>query len=207
MPRMVFLHGSLKEKFGGPFELHCASTADAVKLMVANFSEFAPTVAKGSYRVVVGSIRKGKQIDETELPMVFPEDKSIHIFPTISGAKNGGVGKLIIGVALLGVAAIATSGFSLVAGGSAFGLGAGTWGSIAMVGASMALTGIATLLSPVPKSPDMRQNERPEDRPSFMLGGAVNVVEQGHPIPICGGENILGGIVISAGVSIERLPV
>jgi predicted phage tail protein len=112
---------------------------------------------------------------------------------------------MIIGVALLGVAAIATGGFALGASGTALGMGAGTWGSVAMIGASLALTGISMLLTPVPKSPDVSQRERPEDRPSFMLGGSVNVVEQGHPIPICGGRNVMGGIVISAGISIEKL--
>jgi predicted phage tail protein len=75
-----------------------------------------------------------------------------------------------------------------------------------MIGASMALSGVAMLLTPTPKTPDISQKERPEDRPSFLLGGAVNVVEQGHPIPICGGENILGGIVISAGIDVAKLP-
>jgi predicted phage tail protein len=202
----VFLHGNLKQKFGGPYQFHCRNTVEAVRLLVANFPEIAPIIAKGTYRIVVGSLRKGRQLDESEIPLCFPEKDSIHIIPTISGAKRGGVGKMIAGVALLGIAAIATGGFALAGGATALGMGAGTWGSIAMVGASLTLSGIAQMLTPVPKTPDIRQNERPEDRPSFMLGGAVNVVEQGHPIPICGGRNILGGIVISVGVTVERMP-
>ncbi len=205
MPRKVFLHGNLRDKFGGPFEFHCASTTEAVRLLVANFPNFPASVVQGHYRVVVGSIKRGREIGEEELPLVFPEKDQIHIIPTISGAK-GGAGKIIAGVALLAVAAIATGGFALGAG-SALGMGAGTWGSIAMVGASMALSGIAQMLSPQPKTPDMNSQERPEDRASFLLGGAVNLVEQGHPVPICGGRNILGGIVISAGVNIEKVPL
>lgn len=206
MPRKVFLHGNLREKFGGPFEFYCQSTAEAVRLLVANFPDFPAFIAKGSYRVIVGSRRKGRHLEEKELPMIFPEKDSIHIIPTISGAKGGG-GKIIIGVAILAVAAVATGGFALGATGTALGMGAAGWGSVAMIGASMALSGIAMLLTPTPKSPDMSQKERPEDRPSFLLGGAVNVVEQGHPVPICGGRNILGGIVISAGVTVEKIPV
>jgi predicted phage tail protein len=206
MPRRVYLHGNLREKFGGPFEFHCANTSEAVRLIIANFPDFPAFVANGSYRVIVGSRKKGRHLDETELPMCFPEKDSIHIVPTISGAKGGG-GKIIIGVALLAVAAVATGGFALGAGGTALGIGASGWGSVAMIGASMALSGIAMLLTPTPKSPSLTQNERPEDRPSFLLGGAVNLVEQGHPVPICGGRNILGGIVISAGISIEKIPL
>lgn len=204
MSRMVYLHGNLREKFGGPFELHCSGVIDAVKILNANFNEFAPTVAQGKYRIIVGSLRRGKHLEESTLRMVFPEKDSIHIIPTISGAK-GATGKIIIGVALLGVAALATGGFG-AAGTAPLLFGGQVWGSVAMIGASMALSGIAMMLTPTPKTPDLTQNERPEDRPSFMLGGAVNVVEQGHPIPICGGRNILGGIVISAGVAIERMP-
>lgn len=203
MPRSVFLHGNLRKKFGGPFEFYCQNTAEAVRLLVANFAEFAPTVAKGQYRIVVGSLRRGRELDEEQINLCFPEKENIHIIPTISGAKSGG-GKIIIGVALLGIAAIATGGFG-AAGGAPLLFGAKVWGSVAMIGASMALSGIAMLLTPTPKTPDLSQRERPEDRPSFMLGGAVNVVEQGHPIPICGGQNILGGIVISAGVSVEKM--
>ena len=206
MPRKVFLHGALREEFGGPFEFHCANTTEAVRLIIANFPKFPAAIAEGTYRIIVGSLKRGREIDESEIPLCFPEKDNIHIIPAIAGAKRGGGGKLIAGIAILAVSAIATGGFSLAAGSSVLGMGAGTWGSIAMVGASLALSGIAQLLTPVPKTPDMSQNERPEDRPSFMLGGAVNVVEQGHPIPICGGENILGGIVISAGINIEKLP-
>jgi predicted phage tail protein len=202
--RKVFLHGNLRDKFHGPFELQCSSVIEAVKILNANFNEFAPTVAQGKYRIIVGSLRKGQHLEEDKLNMIFPERDNIHIIPTISGAKGAG-GKIIIGVALLGIAALATGGFG-AAGVAPVLFGGQVWGSVAMIGASIALSGIAMMLTPTPKTPDLTQNERPEDRPSFMLGGAVNVVEQGHPIPICGGRNIVGGIVISAGVSIERMP-
>ena len=199
--RKVFLHGSLRKQFGGPFEFHCRNTLEAVKLLVANFPDFAPTVAKGQYRVVAGSLRKGQELDQDQITLCFPDSHNIHIIPTISGAKSGG-GKIIIGVALIGLATVASGG----AFGAVAGFGAKVWGSVAMIGASMALSGVAMLLTPTPKTPDISQKERPEDRPSFLLGGAVNVVEQGHPIPICGGENILGGIVISAGIDVAKLP-
>jgi predicted phage tail protein len=201
--RRVFLHGSLRKKFGGPFEFHCNSTAEAVRLIIANFPEFPAAVVNGSYRVIVGSLKRGRHLSKEELPMIFPEKDAIHIVPTISGAKSSG-GKIVIGVALIAVAAVATGGF---AGAAGLGIGAGTWGSVAMVGASLALSGIAAMLTPTPKTPDMSQKERPEDRPSFLLGGAVNLVEQGHPVPICGGTNILGGIVISAGINVEKIPL
>lgn len=201
--RQLFLHGRLKKKFGGPYNFDCTGPIEAVKLMVANFPEFAGEIAKGSYRIIVGSLRNGREIDEQMLPMVFPEKESIHIIPTIAGAK-GGAGKTILGIAIIGVAAIATGGFGAAGVAPAL-FGAGTWGSIAMVGASLALSGIAQMLTPTPKTPDITQREPPDQRPSFLLGGSVNVIEQGHPIPIVGGKNILGGIVISVGIDVEEV--
>ncbi len=209
MPRQVILHGALRKKFGGPFTFHCTNTVEAVRLLTANFPSFPHEIHDKTYRIIVGPKKGGRQLGEEELPICFPENETIHIIPAIAGAKRGGAGKLIAGIAILAVAAIATGGLGLAGApmSGALGLSAGTWGSIAMVGASMALSGIAQLLTPVPKSPDMSQNERPEDRPSYMLGGAVNVVEQGHPIPLCGGRNVMGGIVISAGITIEKIPL
>lgn len=205
--RSVILHGNLREAFGGPFKLHCSSVVEAVRLLVANFPQLPAMMAEGTYRVSVGNPKRRRDLDENEIPMHFPEEDNIHIIPSIAGAKRGGPGKLIAGIAILAVSAIATGGFSLAAGSTVLGMGGSAWGSIAMVGASLALSGIAQMLTPVPKTPNLSQNERPEDRPSFMLGGAVNVVEQGHPIPICGGENILGGIVVSVGINVEKIPL
>lgn len=202
--RSVILHGRLRRKFGGPFKFACSGPIEAVKLLVANFPEFAGEISKGYYRIIVGSLKKGMELEERMLPMIFPESKTIHIIPTIAGAKGGGA-KAIIGIAIIGVAAIATGGFGF-AGAAPMLFSAGTWGSIAMVGASLALTGISQMLTPVPKAPDITQREPPDQRPSFMLGGAVNVIEQGHPIPLVGGENILGGIVISVGIDVEEVP-
>ena len=53
----------------------------------------------------------------------------------------------------------------------------------------------------------MASYERPEDRPSFLLNGQVNTTLQGNPIPIVGGRCLVGGLVVSAGIFTEKMPV
>jgi predicted phage tail protein len=194
--RDIVLHGRLRDTYGPKFRLDVASVHEAVRALCANFPQFYGDIIQGHYRVIAGSRRKGERLDEQMLPFHLPKGQSIHIIPAIRGAKNGGVGKIIAGIAMVAVAVAAPM--------AGLAVGSQLWTSLGLIGASLAFSGIAQLLTPVPKTP--QASERPADRPSFLLGGAVNVTEQGYPIPIIGGEMIVGGIVISAGVSVERMP-
>ena len=105
----------------------------------------------------------------------------------------------------------AATGIGSGLGMTAFSIGsyAVSYGSVAMFGASMVLSGVASALTPTPKlnQGNYGNRERPDERPSFIFGGPVNVSEQGGPIPIVVGEVMAGSIVASAGISTERLPV
>lgn len=190
------MHGRLREAYGPQFRLDVASVHEAVRALSANFKGFHADIAKGHYKVIVGPKKKNNAIDESLLPLHLPSGQSIHIIPAIRGAKSGG-GKIIAGIAMIAVAVAAPY--------AGLAVGSQLWTSMGLIGASMALSGVAQLLTPTPKTPE--PNERPEDRPSFLLGGAVNVTGQGYPIPIIGGEVITGGIVISAGVTVEKMPI
>lgn len=200
--RTLRLHGRLAKKFGKQFEFEAANVREAISAMCANFPTFHAEIVKGHYEVVAGPRKGGLRLGEENLTLNLAPGQQIHVIPRIAGAKRGGIGKLVAGVALVAVG-IASGGGAVPLFGGALG-GGFTWGTVAMVGAAMAFAGIAQLLTPTPKSPAAR--ERQEDRPSFLLGGAVNVEEQGHPIPLMGGENVVGGIVISAGITVERIP-
>lgn len=201
--RRVILYGRLKARFGGPFSLNINSVAEAVRALAVNIKDFTKELKIGAYRITVGSLRKGRKISEETLGLGLADGATIHIVPATRGSKKGGVGKLIMGVALIAVATVASGGaFGAFAGGAYGGLG---WGTVAMMGAAFAFAGVAQLLTPTPKTPSVGNLERPEERPSFLLGTPVNVASQGNPIPIIGGRVRCGSIVGSMGISTERI--
>ena len=207
MNRLVYLDGRLKARFpGGPFSLSVTSVQEIVRALAANFPGFRQELAKGAYRIVVGSRKKGEEIGEDLLTFGLAAGKAVHIIPTVTGRKRAGLGKTILGVALIAVAAVATGGFAAGAGAGLFGTGL-SWGTVGLMGAALTFGGIAQLLTPSPKTPNMSGYERPEDRPSFLLGGQVNTTLQGNPIPIVGGRMLVGSLVISAGIYTEKMPV
>lgn len=207
MPRQVYFGGRLKAKFpGSPFRLEVASVQEVVRAMCANFPGFRAEISKGAYRIIVGSRTKGEVIDEDMLTFHLPLNRPIHILPAATGNKRSGIGKTILGVALIAVATVATAGgFGAAAAGASF--GGLSWGTVGIMGASLAFGGIAQLLTPTPKTPNMSQYERPEDRPSFLLGGQVNTTLQGNPVPLIGGKMRVGSLVISAGIYTEKMAV
>jgi predicted phage tail protein len=202
---LVHLYGRLKARFGGPFSLAVSSTAEAIRALSVNLPGFTKELRIGAYRITAGDRRKGRKVTGDTLGLGLPANAPLHIVPVTSGSKKGGVGKLIMGVALIAVATVASGGaFGAFAGGAYGGLG---WGTVAMFGAAFAFAGVAQLLTPTPKGPDVGNLERPEERPSFMMGSPVNVASQGNPIPIIGGRVRTGSVVASMGISTERIAV
>lgn len=202
--REIHLHGRLKQKFGGSFKLQVDSVLEAIRCLSANFQNFSPEVVKGSYFVYIGPGKKGEAWDEERLSLRLPPRREIHIYPAPKGGKAAGLGKIIAGVALIGITVLSGGMSAPLLGGA---LGAGfTGGTVALVGASLVLSGVATMLTKPPKAPNMSSLERPEDRPSFLLSSPVNTTMEGSVIPIVGGRMRVGSLVISSGVTNERIP-
>ena len=51
----------------------------------------------------------------------------------------------------------------------------------------------------------VKQQERPEERPSFIFNGAVNTMGQGGPVNLVYGRFLTGSAVVSAGTNAEQL--
>jgi predicted phage tail protein len=68
---------------------------------------------------------------------------------------------------------------------------------------SLVLGGIAQLLTPIPKIGGAED----DPRKSYSFSGVQNVSRQGVPVPIVYGEMIVGSIVISAGISTDKVEV
>ena len=196
--RTIRVYGRLARFLGRrTFEAAVNSAAEAVRFLLVNFPQLEAHMSQQHYRVSVGDYA----LDEGELHDPAGQ-QVIKIMPVLTGA--GAVGRIIAGVALiglsLGVASLAAgaalaghlSGFALqaVAGIAQVGLYAG---------AALALGGVAELLTPAPRIPTGPNSEQ-DPRKSYSFSGVQQTSRQGVPVPICYGQTLVGSVVISAGV-------
>lgn len=203
--KTIILNGQLGKLFGKRHQLNVSTAAEAVRALVANFPGIEKYLieTKGvGYRVRADA---PVTIKEFHHPAGGPR---ITITPVITGAGGGGFGQILLGAAIIG-AAFFTGGASLGFTGL-FGLTpvltTTALGSMALgIGASLVLGGIAQMISPTPKSE--APAERPENMPSYTFNGPVNTTAQGQPVPIGYGRMIVGGAVISAGITTEEIPI
>lgn len=215
--RTLFLHGDLAEQYGPSFTIRANTVAAAVRLMEANFKgKFMRGIIDGTYRVVAG-----KSVDD-ENAIHFDNElvrkglnlgsKDLHIVPVPAG--SGGAFRVVLGIALIAAAfafaPVAVAGAGGAASATAtFGVELGTgflsFQTMAMFGASLALGGIAQLLTPVAKVGNYSSRESADERASYLFNGAVNTVEQGGPVPVIYGRMRTGSVVISGGIKSEDI--
>lgn len=191
--KTVILHGQLGKLFGRRHRLEVATAAEAVRALCANYPEFERHVVQTpnvGYRV---KLEREVVTDLAQLHHPMGEDGRITITPVVSG---GGV-EILLGAALIGVSYIPAV--------AAITIGATTLAAISFsVGLSLVLGGVAQLLAPSPKN--NAPAERPDNKPSDIFNGPVNTTAQGQPVPVGYGRLIVGGAVISGGLSTEEIP-
>ncbi|CAM6939441.1 Tail assembly protein [Citrobacter portucalensis] len=158
----------------------------ALSVTVPGFEKYLNTSkARGlTYTVMVGK----RNISESDLD--FPNaGQEIRIVPVIIGSKRAGVLQTILGAALVAVS-IWMPGVSIAASNMMF-----------AAGASMALGGIAQMLSPQPGGLASKQDA--DNKASYAFGGVTNTTAQGNPVPLGYGKRRIGGAIISAGIYVE----
>jgi predicted phage tail protein len=181
MLRKIKLYGRLA-KFIGKRVLRAevASTAEAVRFLLANWPELERHMQDQHYRVSVGDYELSE--DELGHPVGQQEIKFV---PVVTGA--GATGRIIAGIALVAVGlfvpGIGALGVQLLVG----------------VGASLVLGGVAELLTPTPKVPQ-GPDTQDDPRKSYSFSAIQNTSRQGTPVPICYGEVYVGSVVISGGI-------
>jgi len=173
------------------FKADVANPAEAVRFLIANFPALERHMADQYYKVQVSdrALELGSAPDELHLPI--GQQETISIIPVMAGA--GAAGRIIAGVALIALALFVP----LVA----FGVALNS--AVFVYGASLAIGGIAELLTPIPKIGGAED----DPRKSYSFSGVQNVSRQGVPVPIVYGEMIVGSIVISAGISTDKVEV
>lgn len=195
--KVIRVYGRLAQFLGRRvFRAEVASAAEAVRFLLANFPQLEPHMIEQHYRVRLD--RRSIDQDDLHEPAGSAE---ISFIPVIGGA--GGVGRIIAGVALVALSFV--PGFAALAGPTAITL-------ISGVGASLALGGVAQLLSPVPRVAgpgasvlSSGKSDNSDPRKNYSFSGVQNVSRQGVPVPVIYGEMIVGSVVISAGIDIDQV--
>jgi predicted phage tail protein len=197
MLRKVRLYGQLAKFVGRTvLEADLSTTAEVVRMLIANFPALEEHMADQHYKVLVGE--RALTLDELHFPV---GQEEIKIVPVVVGA-GGGTGQILAGVALVAAAIVfapAAGGFLGIAG--AGGLSAAASTAIGTLGLGLALSGVATLLTPtpaIPQGPDTEQDPRKSQ--SYSFSGVQNTSRGGTPVPIVYGKTLTGSVVISAGI-------
>jgi predicted phage tail protein len=191
MLRKIKLYGRLA-KFIGKRVLHAdvASTAEAVRFLLANWPQLEGHMSNQHYRVSVGDY----ELTEDELGHPIGQQE-IKFVPVVSGA--GATGRIIAGIALIAVALLFAPGAALA--GSLLTIGAQAVPVIIGIGVSLTIGGVAELLTPTPKVPQGADTQD-DPRKSYSFSSIQNTSRQGTPVPIVYGRCIVGSVVISGGI-------
>lgn len=190
--KTIRLGGALGQRFGRVHRLAVESPAEAIRALTANYPAFRQHLEESDrdgvgYRVKIGRDDL-PSIDNLHAPSGQLE---IRIIPVIRGAKSG-LFEVITGIAL--IAASFIPGAPIVLGGGV------TLASLSFsVGVALTLGGVSQLLAPHPKTPASTQA-------SYLFGGPVNTLAAGMPVAICYGNLIVGGAVVSGGITVDQVP-
>ena len=200
MLRKVKLYGELAKIVGHKeLEAKVDNISQSIRFLTSNFPKTERYIANTNFKVLVGDY----QISEKELEDPIGK-QDLHFVPVITGAGGeGGLGRVLTGAALIGVG-VSSGGASFSATGfTGVGFLGGATAVAGNVGIYMALSGVAEMLAPTPKTPDFSSEEDP--RLSFNFSGTQNTSRAGTPVPIVYGEIFTGSVVISAGVDTEQV--
>ena len=227
MQQVVRLLGDLGERYGAEhtyFDLR--TPADAIKLLCINSPALQQELTEAhEHGVGYRLIQAGTDLDLDDLHLPFGS-RDLLLVPVIAGS-GGGVGKVLLGVALVATAII-TGGTSIAFGPSGFTIAAGVKATTALslsiaagnIGVGLILAGTAQLLSPQPIIPKLSSNRLgsgeasstdgpqgvtrgTDGRQSYSYTGAANSVGVGATIPVAYGEVLVGSHLLSATVDVS----
>lgn len=189
----IHLHGALGAEFGRKYRFAVETVGEVIAALRANFAGFDASFRGGFYKVILGKSRThGTALREDQVGRVKLAGRAVHIVPVVAGRKRGGLGKIISGIALIGLSMLGPAGLmgvQLFSGGATIGTMVGN------MGLAMVLTGVASMIAPEQGAGD--------DKKSFTMTGPQSNVREGHILPITYGEVITGGSLISGGIEIN----
>ncbi|WP_105875130.1 tail assembly protein [Cronobacter malonaticus] len=197
----VQLGGAMAKHFGRHWHLKVRNTKQAIDLIEANRPGFKAWIKRNmntydKYHIQITNKQGHKwSMDETEYQMMGESDNISRIRITPVPRGSGGSGfewfQTLVGAAMVVVGAFT----SVVTGGASTALVAG--------GLSLMMGGISMLLSPQAANSSVRQADNTE---SFYFDGPQNTTNQGNPVQLIYGEEVLvGSQVVSSSITIDQI--
>ena len=201
MLRKIKLYGELAKFLGQKtFEAEVHSAAQAIRFLVVNFPQLENHMADRYYKVAIDNW----ELEEKELH--YPNgQEDVKIIPVVGGEGGRGVGKVLLGAALIGGAFLINPdlSFSFQSGVTGFASAGALTQAVVYTGGSLILSGVAEMLTPVPTISEREQ----DPRLSFNFSGIQNTSRAGVAVPVIYGEVLTGSVVISAGIETAQVEV
>ena len=190
----VQLGGPMAKHFGRHWHLKVRNTKQALDLIEANKPGFKAWMKRNiktydSYHIQITNKQGHKwSVDESEYQMMGQSDNiaKIRITPVPRGSGGSAFGwfQTVVGAALLVVSAVVMP-------------------ALAPLGLSLMMGGIAQIISPQATNESVRQADNSD---SFYFDGPQNTTNQGNPVQLIYGEEILvGSQVVSSSITIDQL--
>ena len=201
MLRKIKLYVELAKFLGQKtFEAEVHSAAQAIRFLVVNFPQLEKHMADRYYKVAIDNW----ELEEKELH--YPNgQEDVKIIPVVGGEGGRGVGKVLLGAALIGGAFLINPAlsFSFQSGVTGFASAGALTQAVVYTGGSLILSGVAEMLTPVPTISEREQ----DPRLSFNFSGIQNTSRAGVAVPVIYGEVLTGSVVISAGIETAQVEV
>jgi predicted phage tail protein len=185
--RTIKLYGSLAKKYGKEHTVNAETTFMLFRGLTHILGRgFKKHIADGKWTIHKNSKTTGKALSELQVHQELTDDvHTLHITPAIKGSHGGAAWlEIIVGAVLIY---------------ASWGTNPTGWAMVGMgLGMSLVMGGLTQLLA---KSPTSGSSEQ-----SYNFNGPVNNTEQGGPVPLIYGKvGNVGGTLISAGISYERI--
>jgi predicted phage tail protein len=214
--RKLHLYGEMADIYGPEHDVCAATIGEAIRIVDCNHPGFNIYLRRRQFHLARGTGRITYSEDEITLGdstvvEVLPHQYTVpqsngdwHLIPAMQGSKSRSlktVFSVVVGGALLatGVGGAAFGAFG-AAPSATFATSTGflglSYGSVALLGASLFLGGINQLLAP---SPTTSTEERTPT--SFGFDGPSEIEDEGGAIPIIIGEVITGPVRVAASIT------
>ncbi len=187
----IRMAGELGDFFIPEFQAECSSVWEAIAAVKANFPKFVSYLADSAARGLGFHIKVGYQsVSEDLLDRPFSRKvRRITITPVPVGSGGGGLFKVILGVALIGLAFTGVGFLGL----SPLALG--------LTGGAMLLGGISAMFGKV-KDPN---SDEKDGKKSMIFGNPSATIREGGRVPIIYGVHLSSWYIASARVRAYKL--
>ncbi|MDT4291788.1 tail assembly protein [Methylomonas sp. MO1] len=189
--KTIRLCGDL-EKFKPVWTLDVKTPAEALRAISVQREGFLAECDAGHYvAVLVDVADQGRCWQVTGDNALDPwADEELWILPTVGGELP-----VPLVAAAFAAVGVTVANFTIIT-------------MVVNMAISLALSAVANMITGKKKNTPASQQERPENKPSFIADGVVNLTAAGHPHPILFGEvPDCGCMILSSDYWVEDVPV